>query len=312
MNTTTLQNPTALADYGLGFSVVGEPIYLQDGAVIHGKQAIVRTDNRITLGIFSDKYVAFQNEQMLELCREIGNRVNLEIVGGSAFQGGRKVYLQMATGNRLRLGNDKVEGYITCLNSFDGSTPLSFGFCHKTLSCENMFFAGSGVSASLNDRMRHTANLDINVRKAIQKIERLRKQEEQVFSEIERMNETAPTQKDVDMIFRRMLNLPENSVLLRDNAIVVNRDVFETSVYNSDTGEFGTPFSTRKYNQAVDLRSCIASEMEQKGYSKWGLFSGVTRYTTHEQYNDLQESTTNKLFGSAGNTERKIFADMVA
>lgn len=310
MNTATLQNPTALSDFRLGFSVVGEPIFLQDGTLVPKKQAIVRTDNRVTLGIFSEKYIAFQNEQMLELCQEIGNRSDLRIVGGDSFQGGRKVYLQMTTGNDLILGTDKVEGYITCLNSFDGSTPLSFGFSHKTMSCENMFYAGQ-VSATLKHRMRHTSNLDANVRTAVGKIERLRLQEVAIFNQIKSMNETAPTQQDVDMIFRRMLNLKEGSVLLSGDGVVVNERAFD-STYDNQKDEFVTEYSTRKYNQAVDLRSCIVSEMQQKGNSKWGLFSGVTRYSTHEQYSNLQESTTNKMFGGAGVTERKIFSDMVA
>jgi len=41
----------------------------------------------------------------------------------------------------------------------------------------------------------------------------------------------------------------------------------------------------------------------------WGLFSGVTKYTTHSI--SAKDNTENKMFGVYGNREKEIFSDLV-
>ena len=41
----------------------------------------------------------------------------------------------------------------------------------------------------------------------------------------------------------------------------------------------------------------------------WGLFSGVTKYTTHSI--SRNDNTENKMFGVYGNREKEIFANLV-
>jgi len=48
----------------------------------------------------------------------------------------------------------------------------------------------------------------------------------------------------------------------------------------------------------------IHGEIVDKGENLWGLFSGITKYTTHSLKGD---STENKLFGVYGNREREVF-----
>jgi tRNA U34 2-thiouridine synthase MnmA/TrmU len=62
--------------------------------------------------------------------------------------------------------------------------------------------------------------------------------------------------------------------------------------------------STRKQNVLSDLQVNIHGEIVDKGENLWGLFSGITKYTTHSLKGD---STENKLFGVYGNREREVF-----
>jgi hypothetical protein len=55
----------------------------------------------------------------------------------------------------------------------------------------------------------------------------------------------------------------------------------------------------------VDLNG----EINQKGDNLWGLFSGVTKYTTHGMKKG--DNSENKIFGKTGNIERQIFEDLV-
>jgi hypothetical protein len=55
----------------------------------------------------------------------------------------------------------------------------------------------------------------------------------------------------------------------------------------------------------VDLNG----ELKEKGDNLWGLFSGVTKYTTHSL--SKEDNTENKMFGTYGNRERTIFKQLV-
>jgi hypothetical protein len=49
--------------------------------------------------------------------------------------------------------------------------------------------------------------------------------------------------------------------------------------------------------------------INQKGDNMWGLFSGVTKYTTHSY--SKGDNTETKMFGGVGNREREIFTKLV-
>jgi hypothetical protein len=53
----------------------------------------------------------------------------------------------------------------------------------------------------------------------------------------------------------------------------------------------------------------LNGEINQKGDNLWGLFSGVTKYTTHGMKKG--DNSENKIFGKTGNIERQIFEDLV-
>jgi hypothetical protein len=53
----------------------------------------------------------------------------------------------------------------------------------------------------------------------------------------------------------------------------------------------------------------LNGEINQKGDNLWGLFSGVTKYTTHSLTKG--DNTQAKLFGTYGEREREIFTNLV-
>lgn len=50
-------------------------------------------------------------------------------------------------------------------------------------------------------------------------------------------------------------------------------------------------------------------ELTQKGDNLWGMFSSVTKYTTHSMKKN--DNTENKLFGFVGKREREIWNKLV-
>ena len=74
--------------------------------------------------------------------------------------------------------------------------------------------------------------------------------------------------------------------------------------YN-DTEQISTQMSNKLSRFYIDLNG----ELQQKGDNLWGLFSGVTKFTTHSLGKDTNES---KMFnGVNGKKDRQIFKQLV-
>jgi len=69
------------------------------------------------------------------------------------------------------------------------------------------------------------------------------------------------------------------------------------------------PISTRKANMVTDLSRCIDNEMSRISHTKWGVFNGVTQYTTHMKSSPNREYGQQEsiLIGSCGKMNEKAF-----
>ena len=112
------------------------------------------------------------------------------------------------------------------------------------------------------------------------------KEEKEIFNNIKKLSEVKLDQKVKDLVTRMLFNV-DRQVDLQDE------DAISTVTQNK---------MTRFY---VDLNG----ELQQKGDNLWGMFSGVTKYTTHSLTKN--DNTEAKLFGIYGNRERQIFNELV-
>ena len=206
----------------------------------------------------------------------------MELKNGGHFKGGARVYIQLKS-NDLRLGNDKVEGYLTGINSFDGSTSLAFGPSNITISCMNSFFASF---REMDTKIRHTKNMVIKVDEVCKRLEGVLQEERKVFDNIVQLSETRFDDLFKDNIIKKLFNIDKN-IDLKDHDSI-------PSVTRNKLGRF-----------YIDLNG----EIQQKGDNMWGLFSGVTKYTTHSLTKD--DNTETKMFGVYGKREQGIFNEMV-
>jgi hypothetical protein len=230
--------------------------------------------------VHGDGYHPLQNSEMMEILDRISGKMGLPLHKGGYFGQGEKVYIQLKTQD-LKVGTDKVKGYLTCVNSFDGSTSLAFGHSNLTISCQNTFFANYREMAN---KVRHTQKMHERIDIICMQIEDVLRAEQKIFQSITRMSEVKIDQKVRDMVLERILNLDKEERL-------------------ADL----TTLSTRKKNILSDLEVNIAGEVQDKGGNLWGLFSGITKYTTHSLKGDSNE---NKLFGVYGRREREVFAEL--
>jgi hypothetical protein len=264
----------------LNWNVRTERLVTAESNIITDNSAIIREDKNVILGVHSSSYVALQNSEMMDILDRVSGKMGLPLHKGGYFGNGEKVYIQLKTED-MNLGNDQIKGYLTCVNSFDGSTSLAFGHSNLTISCQNTFFANYREMAN---KVRHTMNMHTRIDLLCTQIEGVLQAEQKIFKQITRMSEVKIDQKVRDLVMTKMLNLQGEERL-------------------ADL----TTLSTQKRNLLSAIEVSVNGEITTKGDNIWGLFSGITHYTTHNLKGDANE---NKLFGRFGNREREVFAEL--
>jgi phage/plasmid-like protein (TIGR03299 family) len=267
---------------GLNWKVKQEGLVTASGVPVDGHTALVREDNNAILSVMSNGYYPYQNHELIELLDKVSNQTGLEVVKGGEFKNGRRVYVQLKSAD-LRLGNDKIEGYLTGINSFDGSTSLAFGPSNITISCMNTFFA---AFKQMETKIRHTKNMVIKVDEFCRSLENILDDEQQMFRNIEKLSENRFTNKIKDEVIRSLFNI-KHDVDLKDDE--------QTS----------TQLKNKLSRFYIDLNG----ELQGKGDNLWGLFSGVTKYTTHSL--SKGDNTEAKMFDIYGQREKQIFRNLV-
>lgn len=201
-------------------------------------------------------YTTFQNSQLAELLFEISNRTSFAIERGGSLNEGRKVFLQLHTGD-TDINGDKVKKYITGLNSHDGSTSLGFGNSNIVISCQNTF---QMAMRQVENKIRHTSGMQDNIDRILRQMDELYNEQETLYAN-----------------FARMTGVPNSETAF--NKVVETVTGIDPS---KPVNELEATYGPRKVGKANNLIQSIKGEVQQKGNTLWGLFNGVTHFTTHK------------------------------
>jgi phage/plasmid-like protein (TIGR03299 family) len=249
---------TLLDKYGLRWNVSKQPLILPTGEET-GFFGIVREDTKKTFATCKDGYVPYQNSELAELLHRISEKTGYEIHSGGMFNDGGKVYLQLSTGNEINdIGKNrtKVKGYVTGINGHDGTTSLKWGEVNFTICCRNTF---ASASRTLKQSARHTASIHDKVEQSIREITGIATAEKSIFDTFIKLSEVPVTKDNIAKIVREITNVD-----ISLPSYQAKKDVSQYSL-----------------NRSEELLTSISSEMNSKGETLWGLFSGVTHYTSH-------------------------------
>lgn len=282
---------TMLDNYGLRWSVSKQSLLLPDGTD-SGYKAIVRDDNSQVFTTCKDSYVPYQNSELAELLIRISDKTGYDVHSGGEFNGGGKVYLQLNTGNEIKhLGknNTTVKGYVTGINGHDGSTSLKWGAVNFTICCRNTFAAASG---KLQNSARHTSSIHDKVERSIREIEGVVMQEKLLFDQFIQLSNVKVTRENIAKVVKSVTGV----------------DLLKPMV------EAKNETSSRAINRATELANSISSEMYTKGETLWGLFSGVTHYTSHVMTAPKRENgrLESKYIGTGAEIDNNAFAEIMA
>jgi len=271
-----------LTKAGLNWDVKSEPIQTVSGILIPDRVALVREDTNKVLGIHTKGYDAYQNHELLELLFKISQQSGLQVHTGGCFKGGEKIFFQLKSAD-LKVGDDRVEGYISGFNSHDGKSCLSFGTATVTVSCMNTFWMGY---RQVNTKLRHSSTMRPRIDEILKQIDVLLKEEQTQFGEIVKFSETRLTPEVKELMTKRFFEIAVEERL--------------------DNPEFSTNLRNRLWRWNYDL----GIEIAQKGETLLGLFNGMTRYSTHSMKRGADNSEA-KMFGRTGVIERNIYKELV-
>ena len=147
----------------------------------------------------------------------------------------------------------------------------------------NSFFA---AFKSIQTKVRHTKNMMIKVDEICKGLERVLEQEQVIFNNILKLGDVKVSQTNIDTVLRTLFNVAKEVDLKNDEQT-----------------------STNLKNKMSKFYVDLDGEMKQKGDNLWGLFSGVTKYTTHSL--SKGDNTEAKMFDIYGQREKQIFQDLV-
>ena len=177
---------------------------------------------------------------------------------------------------------------MTGINGHDGTTSLKWGAVNFTICCSNTFAAAKG---KLQNSARHTQSIHDRVERSIREIEGVTIQEKTIFEQFIRLSEIPVTKHNIATIVKNVTGVDIDTPRSKAEDI----------------------YSTYAINRAGELTSSIASEMQSKGETLWGLFSGVTHYTSHVMPTPNRDNARleSKYVGSGADIDNDAFASII-
>jgi Domain of unknown function (DUF932) len=252
------------------------PVYISDHTLkTIGYQAVTRSDDaEVVFGIYQN-YTPITNAEFQELARDLATAGGYEVAGYAEYNRGARVLAYLRNPTPGTLNGYAQNEYLTLGNSHDGSTQLFMAYTNELLRCENQF---TRLAQRTSLRLNHKGDVAKKLalfreHLKLQVIENHKTQRAQ-----QRMHQVTVTPQMTEALIKYLLK-PGT-----DNA-------------QAD--------ATTNGKVATLLRSAIARETQELGMTAWGLFNGVTRYTTHEL--TQREKTFGAVFGRAYELNNRAF-----
>ena len=248
----TATSDEAIKLANLGWDVIQEPVFLQDGTQIDNLFANVRSDTKEVLGTVKNKYRISQNTETFAFMDAIiQNSKGIECryeTAGSLFNG-RKVFMLVRLPETNVLG-DEIENYLFLSNSHDGTSGLTCGITNIRVVCNNTLqMAEKGAQRIW--KIRHCASLKDKIIEAEESLGLALTYQERVAEDAERMAQKKIDEKKFFEVFFKKLDLAEK-----------NREKVMNSILELYTGK---------------------DDLQNFRGSAWGMYNAVADYVSNSE-----------------------------
>jgi len=242
-----------------------------------GKKAIIRTDNNHILSIVGKDYCPVSNAQLMSFTTALTETGEFELKGFDEINDGKTIlaFLQNKNPN-LKINGCAMKEYMFVGNTHDGTKALTIGTANNLVRCSNQFYSTLKVY-----RKKHTSPFVFNQIEIQDIIRSYKVKKSQVYGAFDGMESV---RVDQGVINRLVVEI--HKMLETDNSI-------------SKKENLGWSPSMQL------LRKSIDKEMKDIGNNAFGLFNGVTWYTSHEMRN--AESVSGRISGTANQINQKAY-----
>ena len=233
-----------------------------DNVIVPNRKALVRNDNQQLLSILSNEYQLFNNKDLKGLCIEIEKNADYRLNRFEELQGGKKVLAFLEHDRTQKINRVPVQEFLVIGNSFDGTSSLFVGYNSHMLRCKNQFTDSRRIMQSkhLKGHMQHNVNLDII-------ISNFYNQRAQTLNRFSKMERVKISSKEISKLVRLIIGGKEMDLPSKAE---------------------------------MNLRSSIKRELAYFGNTAWGLFNGITHYTSNVVNNG------NNTFGNVSGESQRI------
>lgn len=252
-----------------------------NGNPIKGYKQITRDDDGSSIAVMKNSYTPMTTQQFSDTANEVAQKVGGKIEIFREWAGGKPVVTaQMKVSEPLSIGGSQLDGFLTLGVGFDGGRSFFIGHTSEYLRCENQFHM---IVKDFTSRL--TKNNLIRVEDIIKNIETYREYEQKLYENFVKFQEVKIDEKIVQECVARLIGLTAEERLLSPK-------------------ELEKELSSQKLNKRDDILASVRTEMAELGNNAWGLFNGVTHYTTHVM-NSRGSNEMSTMFG-AKNTANQI------
>ncbi len=260
----------------IDWDICTSPLIIND-SIDSKKQAILRNDNNQLLGIVGKDYCPLSNTQLMEFTDALTKTGEFELKGFDELNDGKIILAFLKNTNpNLKINGCLNEEYMFIGNSFDGTKRFHIGTTSSLARCSNQFASTLKVFSK-----KHTSFFDTNETMIKNIIKNYKTKKAILYESFDGME---TVRVDESIILK----------LIKEIYAMLNND--SKSIKQKDW---------TKSPSMLNLRKCIDLEMKDLGNNAFGLFNGVTWYTSHEMRS--KEGNYSQINGHANLINQKAF-----
>jgi hypothetical protein len=260
----------------LNWDIRLEPVILNK-SFDTGKKAIIRNDTNQLLSIVGKHYEPVTNSQLMHFTDALTKSGEFELKGFDELNDGKIVMAFLKNTNpNLKINGCSNEEYMFVGNSFDGTKRFHIGTASNLIRCSNQWSATLKVF-----NKKHTSYLDINDTIAQDIIRNYKAKKGILYESFDGMESVRVDENVITRLIK------EVHVMLANDSKAIKQKDWTSSP------------------SMLTLRKSIDREMKDLGNNAFGLFNGVTWYTTHEMR--TSDLVTSQISGTANLINQKAF-----
>ena len=251
----------------ISWEIKEKPIYANNQAIA-GYKGLFRSDNGKLLSVAKKSYSPTTNEKFIEVAEKLHEITGFPIKNYYELAEGRKTLAFLQCTEPLKICGYEFKDFLMLGNSFDGSTGFFIGNSSMMVRCENRF-----TKNFRQLQVNHTKNNHLHIDRITDYFGLFLAERKRLFEKIERFADVK-----IDAKIRQ--------------ALIERLTIGRRTAMNEEEKLGTSEISTRKNNIIIHLNESIDRECLDLGNNAFGLFNGVTHYTTHVK------QSKNKVLGN--------------